>query len=219
MGMFSRMSDIVQANLNALLDKAEDPQKVIRLIIQEMEETLVEVRSVAAKTLADKKAFERNQAKYERQIADWQAKAQLAMEKGREDLARAALVEKHAVVQKLEDAEKDMDVVNESLAKLQEDTGRLQEKLSEAKTKQRALNVRHNSASVRLKVKHQQHVGKIDDAIARFDHYERRIDDLESQVEAFDMVQNPASLQAQFKELEADSSVEQELEALKKKVA
>lgn len=219
MGMFSRMSDIVQANLNALLDKAEDPQKVIRLIVQEMEETLVEVRSVAAKTLADKKACERKQAKYEKQIVDWQAKAQLAVEKGREDLARAALVEKYELQQKLDDAQKEVEVVNEALARLQEDTGRLQEKLSEAKTKQRSLTVRKESATVRLKVKYQQHVGKIDDAIARFDQYERRIDDLESQVDAYDMVQNPVSLQAQFKALEADSSVEQELEALKKKVA
>ena len=219
MGMFSRMTDIVQANINAILDKAEDPQKVIRLIVQEMEETLVELRSVAARNIAEKKELSRKESKLTSQIADWQKKATLAMEKGREDLARAAIVEKHQTQDKLENVQRELSVVEEAVSKLQDDTARLHEKLAEARNRQKSLEVRKNSATVRLKVKTNQHVEKIDDAIARFDHYERRIDDLESQVEAYDMVEGPATLAAEIKQLEVDDNIEKELEALRKKVA
>ena len=219
MGMFSRMNDIIQANINAILDKAEDPQKVVRLIIQEMEETLVEVRSVAARSLADKKELTRKLNKMEAKAKDWQSKAQLAMEKDREDLARAALVEKQQITLNIDQVKGELEVVEETIAKLQEDTSRLQEKLSEAKSRQKSLTVRQQSATVRLKVKTNKHVEKMDDAIAKFEHYERRIDDLESQVEAYDMVNQPNSLEAEFRQLESDESIESELEALRKKVA
>lgn len=219
MGMFSRMSDIVQANLNAILDKAEDPQKVIRLIIQEMEETLVEIRSVAARSIADKKQLARKEEKLQDQLADWQNKATVAMKKDREDLARAALVEKSKVQEVLTQVEKEMVVVEEAIDKLQEDTGRLQDKLKEAKGRQKALQVRQQSATVRLKVKTTQQVEKIDDAIAKFEHYERKIDDLESQVEAYDLVKETDSLTAQINKLEEDENIEKELDALRKKVA
>ena len=219
MGMFSRMSDIVQANINSILDKAEDPHKVIRLIIQEMEETLVEVRSVAAKSLADKKELARKQSKYQAKASDWQSKAQLAMEKGREDLARAALVEKQQCQLQADQLQSELDVVEESLSKLQDDTTRLQEKLTEARTRQKALDVRHKSAAVRLKVKTTHQVERIDDAIAKFEHYERRIDDLEAQVEAYDMGKEGSSLAAEITQLQTDDNIEKELEALRKKVA
>lgn len=219
MGMFSRMSDIVQANLNAILDKAEDPQKVIRLIVQEMEETLVEIRSVAARSLADKKHLARKQDKLEGQIKDWQAKATVALKKDREDLARAALVEKNKAQESLKSLEKEMEVVEEAIVKLQDDTSRLQEKLKEARSRQKALDIRQQSVSVRLKAKTTQNVEKIDDAIARFEHYESRIDDLESQVEAYDLVSTSNSLSAQIEQLEQDENIEKELAALRKKVA
>ncbi|MFA3792813.1 phage shock protein PspA [Aliiglaciecola sp. SL4] len=219
MGMFTRMSDIVQANLNAILDKAEDPQKVIRLIVQEMEETLVEIRSVAARSLADKKHLGRKQEKLQAQVKDWQNKATVAMKKEREDLARAALVEKNKAQESLKSLTKEMDVVDEAIAKLQEDTSRLQEKLKEARSRQKALDIRQQSVSVRLKAKTSQNVEKIDDAIARFEHYENRIDDLESQVEAYDLVSQSNSLSAQIEQLEQDENIEKELAALRKKVA
>lgn len=219
MGMFSRMTDIVQANINAILDKAEDPQKVIRLIIQEMEETLVEIRSVAARSIADKKQLVRKQDKLQTQLADWHSKAQLAVEKNREDLARAALVEKSQVQESLSQLDNEMAAVDEAIAKLQEDTGRLQEKLQEARSRQKALDVRQQSATVRLKVKTSQHVDKIDQAITRFDYYERRIDDMESQVEAYELVSQASSLKAEIKQLEIDENIEKELAALRKKVA
>ncbi|MGJ8679971.1 phage shock protein PspA [Paraglaciecola sp.] len=219
MGMFSRMSDIVQANINAILDKAEDPVKVVKLLIQEMEETLVELRSVAASNLAEKRHLQRQLDKLKQQTKDWQSKATLAMEKGREDLAKAALVEKHAGQQKVTALTQEMDVVEESLSKLQADTGKLQDKLVEARAKQKSLVIRERSASVRMTAKNKTHSIKIDDAIVRFEQYERRIDDLEAQVDAYDLVNESQGLDAQFQELENESAIEKELEALRKKVA
>ena len=219
MGMFSRMTDIVQANINALLDKAEDPKKMIRLIVQEMEETLVEVRTVAARSLADKKSLLRNIEKFQAKANDWHNKAQLAMEKDREDLARAALVEKHQAQQKVSECESQLAVIEEGLGKLQEDTAQLQAKMSEAKAKQKSLEVRQQYASVRMQVKSQQHVEKIDDVMIKFDQYERRIDDLEAQVEAYDLVNSGSELASQFAQLEVDEKIEQELQALKQKAA
>jgi phage shock protein A len=219
MGMFSRMSDIIQANINAILDKAEDPAKIIKLLVQEMEETLVEVRSVAAKNIAEKKQLQRKVSKLQEQVSAWQAKATLAMTKDREDLAKAALIEKHHAHQQAQALQQELDVVEESLGKLQADTGKLQEKLAEARTKQKSFVVRERSATVRLQVKSQAHVEKIDAAIVKFELYERRIDDLESQVEAYDLQGTAQSLNTQFAELEAQELIEQELAALRKKVA
>jgi phage shock protein A len=157
MGMFTRMSDIVQANINAILDKAEDPAKVIKLLIQEMEETLVELRSVAATNLAEKKQVQRQVDRLQQQIDSWQAKATLAVEKNREDLARAALVEKHNYQQKLSALVNDQNVVAESLSKLQADMGKLQDKLVEARAKQKSLIVRERSVAVRMTVKNKAH--------------------------------------------------------------
>lgn len=219
MGMFSRMTDIVQANLNSILDKAEDPHKVIRLIVQEMEETLVEIRSVAARSLADKKQLVRKQEKLQAQVKDWQNKATIAMKKDREDLARAALVEKNQAQDALTQLDKESEVVDEAIAKLQEDTGRLQDKLKEAKGRQKSLDIRKQSVTVRLKVKTNNSVEKIEDAIAKFEHYEHRIDELESQVDAYDLVSETSSLTAEIQQLEIDENIENELAALRKKVA
>jgi phage shock protein A len=219
MGIFTRMSDIVQANINAILDKAEDPTKVIKLLIQEMEETLVELRSVAATNLAEKKQVQRQVEKLQQQINDWQTKACLAVEKNREDLARAALVEKHHNQQTLSALVDEQNVVEQSLSELQIDMGKLQDKLVEARAKQKSLIVRERSASVRMTVKNKAHSVKIDEAIIRFEQYERKIDDVESQVDAYDLVNESQGLHAQLNQLEAESQIEQELEALRKNVA
>lgn len=219
MSMFSRMSDIIQSNINAMLDKAEDPEKVIRLIIQEMEETLVELRSVAAKQIAEQKFLSRKVSKLEAQAKEWQNKAQLAIEKDKESLARAALVERQSVLQKVEELKAQAIQVEDALGKLQDDTARLNEKLAEARAKQKAMAIRKNSVGVRLKAKQVEHSTKVNDAMARFDSYERRIDELEAQVDAYDLTAESQSLESQFRELEANDVIEKELAALKAKAA
>ncbi|QJR81610.1 phage shock protein PspA [Alteromonas pelagimontana] len=220
MSMFSRITDIVQANINALLDKAEDPEKVIRLIVQEMEETLIELRSVAAKNIAEQKYIDRQLSGYTKQATQWQENAELAMGKGKESLARAALVEKQKYLKKAEELNEQKGSIAEIIEKIQEDTGRLNAKLSEARAKQKALVSRHQSIGVRLKVKNIEYSGKVEDAMTRFQHYEQRIDHLEAQVDAYDLVSDrnheASSLKAQFSDLQANDAIEQELAALKK---
>lgn len=219
MGMFSRISDIVQSNINAMLDKAEDPEKVIRLIIQEMEETLVEIRSVAAKNLADQKMLDRKIAEAENRAYQWQKKAELAVEKSRDDLARAALSEKHAAEQTAEELHKQKAQLEELITNIQEDTARLQNKLSEARTKQKSLVSRKQNSVVRLQAKNTVNSDAINKAMARFDHYETRVESLEAQVDAFDIVPSSTQLAQDFAALEKDETVENELAKLKAKLA
>ncbi|GAB5393236.1 phage shock protein PspA [Alteromonas sp. DY56-G5] len=216
MGIFSRFTDIVNSNINALLDKAEDPEKMVRLIIQEMEDTLVEVRSASAKTLANKKEIVSQIAKYESDASDWEAKAELALSKDREDLARAALQEKKKSAEAAEALSKELAIVDEQISKLQDEIGQLQEKLADAKSRQKAIIMRQKTASSRLEVKKTLDSTKVDNAMGRFEQYERKIDDLESQVEAYDL--GKKTLQDEFAELEARDKVEDELAALKAKV-
>jgi len=218
MGIFTRFSDIVNSNINAILDKAEDPEKIVRLMIQEMEDTLVEVRSAAARSIADKKDLNRKLESLEREIADWDAKAELAVRKGREDLARAALVEKARVDQAAEMLKQDYLAVDEGLGKLNEDIARLEGKLEDAKARQKALLARHKTAASRLAARRKIHDYKIDDALIRFEQYTRRIDDVEGRVEAYDLGL-PKDLKHEFASLEAEESVAEELDALKRRVA
>ncbi|MEC8227187.1 MAG: phage shock protein PspA [Pseudomonadota bacterium] len=209
MGIFSRFTDIVNSNINALLDKAEDPEKMVRLIIQEMEDTLVEVRSASAKTIASKKDIVAQISKTEADAADWQAKAEFALSKDREDLARAALQEKKKSNEAAESLSKELQIVEEQIGKLQTETAQLQEKLADAKARQK-------TATSRLEVRKTLDSGKIDEAMGRFEQYERKIDDIESQVEAYDL--GKKSLHDEFLELEAGDKINDELEALKAKM-
>ncbi|KPD23819.1 MULTISPECIES: phage shock protein PspA [Idiomarina] len=213
MGIFSRFSDIVNSNINALLDKAEDPQKMVRLIIQEMEDTLVEVRSTSARLLAEKKDIQRQQQRMEKEVADWEAKAELALSKEREDLARQALIEKSRAQDNVDALQNEMQRVDESLDKLNDEIAQLQEKLADAKSRQKAILMRQKTASSRLQVKKQVDSSKVDDAMQRFDRYEAKIDDLEAQVESYDM--GKRTLRDEFAELENEGKVDEELEALR----
>ena len=216
MGIFSRFSDIVNSNINALLDKAEDPEKLVRLIIQEMEDTLVEVRSASAKTIANKKDLTKQVERFEQEANDWQAKAELAISKEREDLARAALIEKQKCADQAESLKSELSLVDEQIGKLQAEVVQLQEKLADAKARQKAIIMRQKTVSSRLEVKKTLDGSKVDDAIDRFERYERKIDDLESQVDAYDL--GKKTLADEFAELESDNKISDELEALKAKV-
>jgi phage shock protein A len=218
MGIFTRFSDIVNSNINAILDKAEDPEKIVRLMIQEMEDTLVEVRSAAARSIADKKDLNRKLEMLEREIADWDGKAELAIRKGRDDLAKAALVEKSRISAAADAVKTDYETIDAGLGKLNEDIARLESKLNDAKTRQKALLARHKTASSRLAARKRIHDYKIDDAMVRFEAYTRRIDDVEGKVEAYDMGL-PKDLNHEFASLEAEESVKKEFDELKRRVA
>ncbi|MBG22537.1 MAG: phage shock protein PspA [Idiomarinaceae bacterium] len=216
MGIFSRFTDIVNSNINAILDKAEDPEKMVRLIIQEMEDTLVEVRSTSARLIAEKKDTERQMARFQTEQSEWEKKAELALSKDRDDLARLALVEKRKANDAVTSLESDIERINEHLNKLNEEVGQLQEKLADAKARQKTIIMRQRAASSRLEVKKRIDSGKIDDAMLRFERYESKIDDLESQVEAYDM--GKKSLRDEFAELEGEDQISDELEAMKARV-
>jgi phage shock protein A len=216
MGIFSRMSDIINSNLNALLDQAEDPQKMIRLIIQEMEDTLVEVRSSSARVLADRKAAARRLQQVQADADSWEQKAKLAISKGREDLARAALQEKHAIEDELAVVTAELTAADEHIAQLSTEIGQLQQKLSDAKSRQQALLMRSQTVESRIKVKRQMHREALDNAFHRFEHFERRMDNLESQLELLDVGREVApDLAAEIDALQQDERISDELQRLK----
>ncbi len=217
MGIFSRLNDIINSNLNVMLDKAENPEKIIRLVIQEMEDTLVEVRSDAARTIADKKKLQRKIDLMGREVNEWQRKAELAIAKSREDLARAALTEKHNLEKAGETLEQDLVELEHHLAKLNEDIGQLQAKLDDAKNRHKAMTLKHDTVSGRLKTRSKLHDDRISDALGRFEGIEEKIDQMEGKVDAFDIGRDP-SLDDQFAELEAEDVIDDELQKLKAKL-
>jgi len=219
MGIFSRMGDIINSNLNSMIEKAENPEKITRLIIQEMEDTLVEVRTSAARNIAETKELSRKADQYEVRSKEWAAKAELALTKGREDLARGAVSAKQQSEQMAAVVRKEIEILNESVAKADSDLEKLQAKLNEAKAKHKALMMRGSTASNQIKMRKVMTSNKVDDALQRYERMERKVDELEAHVEAFDLgagLGNGQSLESQFAALEADDAVEAELAALKK---
>ncbi len=218
MGIFSRFTDIVNSNINAILDKAEDPEKLVRLMIQEMEDTLVEVRTAAARSIADKKHLNRSLDQLEREEREWHNKAELAIAKGRDDLAKSALAEKSRATEAVASLKGQYQHIDEGLAKLNDDITRLEEKLADAKTRQKALIMRHQTASSRLNVRKQIHENKIDDALVRFEQFERKMEGMEGRIESYDLGAKK-DLRREFDDLESEESIEAELASLKKKMA
>ncbi len=215
MGLFSRFGDIINSNINAMLDKAENPEKIARLMIQEMEDTLVEVRTAAARAMADKKEMEREIKHYTSVRDDWTEKAELAIEKDREDLARGALLAKQRAETEIARRQEAMEMAEEAFAKRQDDLGKLQAKLDEAKAKHRALMMRREAAEQRIRVREQTYDSRVDDALAKYANVERKVDEMEAYAE---MIKGrEPSLEAEFAALERDETIEKELEALKKK--
>lgn len=214
MGIFSRFSDIINSNLTALLDRAEDPAKMVRMMIQEMEETLVEVRTSSARVLADRKDQERRLQRLQHDALDWESKARLALSKSRDDLARAALAEKQAVEETLQLAERELKVIEEQLTVLHEEISQLQQKLDDAKAKQQSLLAREKTSRARMDIRRSSNRDKLEEAFQKFDAYERKMDNLEAQVEAQDLGRS-RTLHDEFNELARNDKVESELEALK----
>ena len=217
MSIFSRMGDIINSNLNAMVDRAEDPEKITRLIIQEMEDTLVEVRSAAARAMADRKEIDRDMKALTKARDDWAAKAELAIEKGREDLARGALVAKSRAETEIGLREKAMEAADEAIEKRNGDLDKLQKKLEEAKAKHRALLMRQETAEGRIRVREAIYDGKFDDAMTRYANVERKVEEMEAYADTIGP--RGKTLSQQFEELEAEERVEKELAELRKRMA
>ncbi|EOA3854888.1 phage shock protein PspA [Vibrio cholerae] len=215
MGIFSRFADIVNSNISALLDKAEDPEKMIRLIIQEMEDTLVEVRTNSAKAMADKKELARKVESIEQQLEDWQNKATLALTKQREDLARAALIEKQKLQHVLKGLHTEQTLVEETIEKLTGEIGKLETKITETRAKQQALAIRSQAASHRRDVQRHLHAGRTEEAMAKFEQFSRKVDELEAEADLYAQSGQAHSLEQEFAELQAQDEIEKELNKLK----
>ena len=215
MGIFSRTRDIIAANVTDLLDKAEDPAKMIRMIILEMEETLVEVRASAARTIADQKEMRRQIAKLEQVQAGWTEKAELALSKGREDLAKAALVERQKAADLAERVNEEIVVLEEALKASEGDIAKLQNKLREARARQSSVVARLESANNRARLRELHSGARTDEAFARFELLERRVDHAEGRADAAGMGAAPKTLEEEIAELRSADKVDAELEALK----
>jgi phage shock protein A len=217
MGVFSRISDIVNSNINAILDKAQDPEKIIRMIIQEMEDTLVEVRSSAVRTIAEQKQLERKIASLLNDQEEWQSKAELALSKNREDLAKAALQVKTRLGQEIASLQQRHEQVEMDLVKQSDDVAVLQQKLADAKSREATLIARHKTASNRLRIRASLYDERVTDAFARFEQVEKSLDILEGKAEVYDIGRSKGAID-ELANLEADHQIETELAALKAKM-
>ena len=214
MSIFSRLADIFKADVNALLDKAEDPAKMVRLMIKEMEDTLVEVRSEAVRVIAEKKDLERRLGALQDGQADWQQKAEFALTQNREDLAKAALAAKRKLAGEADILGTELTGIADAIVRYDADMAQLNAKLEEAKARRKAVEIRMKTAEKRVKIRKTLRETRINDTLERYAATERRIDDLEAQSDVFDLGR-PESLDRQFADLEAEKGIEDELAAMK----
>lgn len=216
MGIFTRVRDIISSNINAMLDKAEDPEKLVKLMIREMEDTLVEVKASCAGAMATKKKIQREQEEVRKRETDWGAKAQLAVNKGREDLAREALVEKKRYRDRAEAIEKELTQCEALVEQYQSDIMQLEDKLALAREKQRVMVQRHVHATRKRQAQEKIRRSDTADALARFENFEQRIDRMEAEADLVNLGAK-SSLEDEFSKLAEDGEIEKELEALKAK--
>jgi phage shock protein A len=209
--VFSRARDIFAANMTDLLDRAEDPARMIRMIILEMEETLVDIRATAARSIADIKEMRRAVGRLDELRSDWTGKAELALSKGRDDLAKAALVEKQKAGEMADSLRGEMDQMEQVLRGYEADIAKLQGKLREARARQNAIAARFESAVTRAKAREIMHGSRTQDAFAKFELLERRADFAEGRCEALGIT----SLEDEIDQLRADETIDAELEAMK----
>ena len=214
MGIFSRTRDIFAANMTELLDRAEDPSRMIRMIILEMEETLVEVRASAARSIADGKEMRRALKRLEELQYSWTEKAELALSKDREDLAKAALIERQKAGDMAEGLRQEIAVIDDTLKAYEADIAKLQGKLREARARQNAISTRIESAVTRAKAREVMNGGRTEDAFSKFEILERRADFAEGRADALGMT-GPKSLEEEIAELRATDKIDAELEAMK----
>ncbi|WP_404342410.1 PspA/IM30 family protein [Pseudoalteromonas mariniglutinosa] len=217
MGVINRVNDIIQANLAAALDKAEDPEKLLNLLVQEMQQAINECRVTAASFLTQQKQLQRELDAKQAQQITWQDNAEKALNKGREDLAKAALLEKQRLSLQIEAQQVELGKVAETIAKISSDCQRLQNKLTDAKAKQLTYMRKERVISARIKVNQQLQSTHVANALARFEHLEQRVETIESQVEAYELsgTDYANSTAAKIDALVKDDTINNELAQLK----
>jgi phage shock protein A len=217
MGIFTRVRDIISSNINAMLDKAEDPEKMVRLMIQEMEDTLVEIRASCAGAMATKKKIGRQLEESRDKAGQWESKAKLAISKGREDLAREALYEKKRYHDRIESLEHEMEQATALIEQYQEDIRQLEDKLTSARERQAVLVQRHIHAQHKTRAQQEIRKAETQEAMMRFEKFEQRIDRMEAKADLVNYGKRP-TLDDEFAKLEEDEDIERELEALRQQV-
>ena len=218
MGIFTRFRDIISSNINAILDKAEDPEKLIKLMIREMEDTLVVIKAACAGAMASSKKVQRQLDTLRDRIQYWEEKAELAVNKGRDDLAREALVEKRRYSQRMDGLENELTEHNLLVDQYQDDIRQLEDKLKSARDKQRILVQRHIHASRKRQA--QEEIRRVDssEAMLKFDELENRIERMEAEADLVNFGKRTV-LEAEFDTLGVDEEIEKELQALKTPVS
>jgi len=215
MGIFNRVNDIIQANIVAMLDKAEDSEKLLNLMLTEMQEALNECRSTAAALLCEEKNIKRQISNKQQALTNWQLKAEHAIAKNRDDLAKSALAEKHNVEISIECLQTQLETLQQSIVKITEDCERLQQKMTQAKAKQAQLVKRENVVEARSKINTQLQSDKVATALSRFEQIERRVESVESQVEAYELTDTASNTATQIESLVKNEKIDAELASLK----
>ncbi|QBJ61903.1 PspA/IM30 family protein [Pseudoalteromonas sp. DL-6] len=215
MGIFNRVNDVIQANIVAMLDKAEDSEKLLNLMLTEMQEALNECRSTAAALLCEEKNIKRQISNKQQALTNWQLKAEHAIAKNRDDLAKSALAEKHNVEISIECLQTQLETLQQSIVKITEDCERLQQKMTQAKAKQAQLVKRENVVEARSKINTQLQSDKVATALSRFEQIERRVESVESQVEAYELTDTASNTATQIESLVKNEKIDAELASLK----
>ncbi|HBW98468.1 MAG TPA: phage shock protein PspA [Pseudoalteromonas sp.] len=218
MSIFNRVNDVIQSNIAAMLDKAEDPEKLLNLMLSEMQEALNECRSTAAAFLCEEKTLKRQIAQKQKDLTLWQTKAELAVAKNRDDLAKSALVEKQRVDEQIAAKNTQLNTLKESIEKITADCERLQQKMAQAKSKQAQLIKRHDIVAAREKVNMQLHSDKVANALSRFEMIEQKVEGIEAQVDAYELTNTAQSTVEQIESLVKNEKIDAELARLKASV-
>jgi phage shock protein A len=214
MGIFTRFRDIISSNINAMLDKAEDPEKLIRLMIREMEDTLIEIKASCAEVMANRKKLERQLHEVRSRERNWQDKAELAVNKGRDDLAREALVEKRGYSNRADALDRELIECGALVEQYQDDIRQLEEKLESAREKQRTLVQRHIHANRKKRAQEEIRRMESSEAIFKFEELENRIERMEAEADMVNFGRKP-KLEEDFDTLLVDEDIEKELQDLK----
>jgi len=215
MGIFNRVNDVIQSNIVAMLDKAEDPEKLLNLMLTEMQDALNECRTTAAALLCEEKVINRQIDTKKTELAAWQTKAEHAIKKGSDDLAKSALLEKQSVSESIVNKQTQLETLQESIAKIKADCGRLQQKMAMAKTKQAQLMQRHNVVIARGRIRTQLQSDKVAHALSRFDQVEQRVESIEAQIEAYELTDSANTTASQIEALVKNEKIDAELAQLK----